>query len=484
MRERCEDNFVIWDLVHGVAISEIEISRNMRQRVKLDFMRDDFEGFSPLHVLALQGRVKILSETLRLRNKIKECFALVRGGRREERSSFFVGNRTFLHLLALGGHNRCLGSEIDEYGGSARDIAKIVSKKRGEFMGGRWLISHTHIDSLELLKIWISFRPERSFEETAARTKLVSGQYSPIKGDTLGVARVSGSLGFAAYARENLPQGRTLGIYKGLFNPIAFNSFLKEHLGLLVQKKSAIFPKVTDSTEYFSDMVDAKTFCSKEAFINDSVPPSVLFIAELAEKGLPFQTRCVTLRDIRKGEFLGAFYACHQMRMREDYVEIPEAISVRDAFIRGIQTKRDLSELCTYEKSGLNAVVATPQLVFRWLKSGAVSLSQIENIFRLYLQLRLNNEADAYATAFLLVIRKLKEPEFLTYFFQNWIDPILTNKDLIVSNNQDFMYKGLAVACMELVDAEILYAKTRGISLDITRVDESTHQCEVGVVCL
>jgi hypothetical protein len=32
MRERCEDNFVIWDLVHGVAISEIEISRNMRQR--------------------------------------------------------------------------------------------------------------------------------------------------------------------------------------------------------------------------------------------------------------------------------------------------------------------------------------------------------------------------------------------------------------------------------------------------------------------
>ncbi|MBM3192762.1 MAG: hypothetical protein FJZ59_00825 [Chlamydiae bacterium] len=88
MRERCEDNFVIWDLVHGVAISEIEISRNMRQRVKLDFMRDDFEGFSPLHVLALQGRVKILCETLRLRNKIKECFALVRGG--EKRREIFI----------------------------------------------------------------------------------------------------------------------------------------------------------------------------------------------------------------------------------------------------------------------------------------------------------------------------------------------------------------------------------------------------------
>lgn len=482
MEERNEKNFIIWDLVHGVAISQIVILRNMHQRVKSDFMRDDFEGFSPLHVLALQGRVRIVLEAISLRNKIKEIFAMFRGERREESSSFFVGNRTLLHLLALGGHNKCLGLERDEYDGTAKDIAKIVSGKCGNPFADRRIIPHTHMDALDLLKIWTCFRPGLDFQRNRARNVLQLGQFRPIQRDVLGVARLSESLGFGAYATEDLPRGHIIGTYKGVFNPFALDCFLEENPTYLIQKSGSIFLKPDRSTEYFADIVDGKTYCSKEAFINDAVPPSLVFIGEVGVGGLPFRTRCVTLRDIRKGEFLGACYASHQMRMRADYIEMPEAISERNAFIRGLERKRDLSELSIYERNGVNAVVATPQLVFRWLKSGEVSFSQIENIFRLYLQLGLNNEVDLYAAAFLLMAKKLKDPKFATYFFQNWIDPILTNEDLVVSNNQDFMYKGLATACMELVNAELAFAETFRIQLNITRLDESRHQCEIKIL--
>lgn len=482
MGNRREDNFVIWDLVHGVALSEIDILRNLSQRVRNDSMRDDFEGFSPLHVLALQGKIKTLGEVLRVRNKVKSAFAMYRPDRDCRLTDpFFVGNRTELHLLALGGYNKWFGEKVDEYEGSAKDIARIVGEKKGEPFCGKWIISATHIDALNLLKIWISCKPTNQFVEGVAVNRAQFRKLGVIKDDVLAVAKLPGGLGFAAYATRDIPANCVVGTYQGVFNPTAFSIFLEESHGYIHQQEAGRFEKEHVKGEYFSTMVDGETYCSEEAFINDRVPPSIMFMTELARNGLIAQTRCRTLRAIKKGEFIGTSYANHEMRMRKDYIETPDAIRERNALIVSLLEKQHPSKLFIYERCGINAIVATPQLLFRWLKSKEITLDQIEHILRLYIMLGLNETKDQFAKAFLSVIPKLKETGCLDIFLTNWIDPILEEKKLLTAMNQDFMFTGLAYACMELQANSWKHMLEHRISLDIKKLDAINFRCEISV---
>jgi hypothetical protein len=484
MKKRTRENCVVWDLVHDVEVSLDAVLRGLSQRVRIRGMRDDFEGFSPLHVLAIQGKLEILTEAIRISNKVKRVFQLFRESAPEKRgASFFPGQRSVLHLLALGGHNKYFGLEQDEYEGTPKDIARIVGEKKGSAFCGKWKINGPHVPAVDLLKIWVGCRPTKEFRELVANNRVQLFGLRSLPGGVFRVAQRGEVLGFAAYATRDIPENCIVGTYQGVFDPTAFSITLAE-VPDAMQINSEFFPKRHTEGEYFSGMFDAEMYCSEEAFINDHVPPSISFISELARNGLMIQTRCLTLRPIKRGEFVGASYANHPMRITRDYFESSEMILERRALIQNLTKKKDGERLSRYEVFGLQSIISTPQLIFRWLKSGDLALDDLEKILRRYLMLGMNDLTTEYVSQFFIGIPKLKERDFFDLFLRQWIDPILNSRGLLIANNQDHMFRALGMAFMNLIICDKEYIEANRISFKVQRVDATNFSCEISTVAL
>jgi hypothetical protein len=267
MKERNEDNFVIWDLVHGVEVLATTIFENINQAVRVSSMRDDFKGLTPLHVLALQGKIDQINE---LRVLVLEK----------------IGGRGLLHFMALGGHIRHEGvraylahsgeniaRDLDEYSGSALDIAKIVEEKKATLVLGKFHICESHIPAVDLLKIWLMVRPEEPFLKRVREDRefekgvIFSGKPE----DAIELRETSGELGVEALASKDISFREEVSFYVGLFSASAMFSSLSD-LCLIKKEAKSYFREEEINYENCDGIVDATEVCNKSVFINDGLP--------------------------------------------------------------------------------------------------------------------------------------------------------------------------------------------------------------------
>jgi|GEM_PF-3917253 len=289
MGERREDNFVIWDLVHGVDVSVKGIIQNIAQRVRVSSMREDFRGLTSLHVLALQGRIEVINESgMPLLEK--------------------VGGRGLLHFMALGGHIRhdavlryvelsreSLSDDLDEYNGSALDIQNFVEEKMDPpiFSVGR--IRLDVISKVDLLKIWLMIRPCETFLKQMEECR-----------------KFEQKIGLEVFASEEIYQFHQICSYLGTIFSYDMLPFLEKDLKIN-SDVSSYFPKtetpiifdMSESQSFdaskVSPSLDESIFFKTSQFINNGMP-NIFVFNSLGVKGFPVVFRYAPLKPVLEEE--------------------------------------------------------------------------------------------------------------------------------------------------------------------------------------
>jgi hypothetical protein len=452
-RRRSRDNDCIFDLVHRVEISTSEILRGMNQRIYFHGMREDVDGLTPLHVLALQGRIGLI-----LPLDIKEPKT--------------IGGRTIGHFFALAGHlgNRDsiqfliqktsfdFGSK-DEYGGTEFNIAKLVEKKELRQMAGKYELSHTHIPAHELLKIWMGTSPKSEFASGLEACKYLASTLirSTEKDSSFEIAEEEG-IGFGVRATKNIAEGAKFLSYIGHYHPNPFkrNALQEEnfmHFAPWLEEGFGIGSR--ESLDYMDGVVDASKYSSKMAHINDGLYPNVTFIQTMNEHGVPFSSVCAALRPIKAGEFLKVRYDSHPIRKSKMYYESEKDLAERVEVLKSISRTDSRALISSAWKEALLTWVSSPYAIFNDVMNERFSLAQLKGIFENITASPYINETYFYPESLSKILSLLKK-EHIPIFIENWINPVLNNELLQRLPNPQVLYLGIAIACQKFLDCKNL----------------------------
>ncbi len=444
--ERTARNSVVYDLAHGVELAVEGIRAGLGERIRFSGMRRDFRGLSPLHILAIQGKIELLKALLP---------AVIEK----------VGGRSLLHFAALGGHLRtamlplmpfdCSPKEQDEYGGTPGNIDTLVKEQRCQSFHGKWKVSGTHIPAQELLKLWLGAAPRSVYIAQKEMCKKIMSGITICAGDVIEVSCApEKGLGSQALAKINIAAFTSICRYEGLFHGPAFFDFATRLEEKPIVADPALFSERREggTTEYWDNIVDGELFCNDAVFINDGIP-NLLYLQEYGVAGKPCITHCVTTRAVKAGETLRTFYNNHQVRFMPGYIEQGDAKKERVKFIRDIEAKSPASSLTLYEKQCLSWILASPYLCARWISLGEISLNTLNHLFQLgSFAVDEGSAQQNYMNSFEPF--KLFGSEVDVAIAKQWIGPVLAKNFIEMGiTNLDVIYSGIALALNELVES-------------------------------
>ena len=430
--ERGEGNSVLYDLAHRTEVGVDVIKAGIRQRAAFPGMRGDIDGLSPLHILALQGKVTVLNAL---------------------RPAKFgsLGGRGVFHFLALRGKlHPSADDKKDEYGGTARDIYNLVKRKEGVPMcAGMYQIEGAHIPATELLKIWFMAKPLPLFDEVRTSVEKFVSSLRQIEGAIV-FGRSEIGLGIEARAARDIPRETIFEKYIGEFASGAFCGTLRQADLIEFPAQNEIYSGSewqTEDESYFDGVVDAKKFGGPGAFINDGLP-NAIFILTPGVDGAPFLSKLMSVRDIRRGEALSVCYQEHPVRLLPEYIEPEEAKEERRKVIEALVTKSSFKSLNRYETSALGWIISTPYLLFRWIKNGEITKDQLQNLLGLAAELEIEESPKSvYIDVLNTLIPDLNEVQF-SAFVNQWVEPVLSyTPDASVPKNYQRVHAGIAVVC-------------------------------------